>query len=80
MVTHNIFLWRNKKNIRFFFFSVEKIVLQIRRDILKIFFFSMKKYSMGTHEKHLAEVLLMSTLNIKLCFHGEIRKISLLFS
>ena len=34
---------------------------------------------MGNHEKHLGEVLLISTHNIKLCFHGEIRKISTIF-
>ena len=32
----------------------------------------MKTYVVGTHQKHLHKVLLMSTHNI--CFHGEIRK------
>ena len=35
-------------------------------------YFSMKTYVVGTHQKHLGEVLLMTTHNI--CFHGEIRK------
>ena len=39
--------------------------------------FSTKTYVVGTHKKHLSEVLLMSTHNI--CFHGEIRKISIYF-
>ena len=36
-------------------------------------YFSMKTYILGTHQKRLAEALLMSTHNI--CLHGEIRKI-----
>ena len=40
-------------------------------------YFSMKTYVVGTHLKHLAEVLLMSTHNI--CFRGEMRKISAFF-
>ena len=51
----------------------------------KYFYFSMKTccgYSLeapvvGTHWKCLAERLLKSTCNI--CFHGEIRKISIYF-
>ena len=36
-------------------------------------YFSTKTYVVGTHQKHLAEALLLSTHNI--CFCGEIRKI-----
>ena len=39
-------------------------------------YFSVKTYVVGTHQKRLGEALLMSTHNI--CFHGEIRKVSLL--
>ena len=34
-------------------------------------------YVVGAHWKHLAEALLVGTLNI--CFHGEIRKISIIW-
>ena len=37
----------------------------------------MKTYIVGTHQKRLGKALLMSTHNI--CFHGEIRKLSVLF-
>ena len=37
------------------------------------FYFSYKKYAVGTHSKCLTEALLMSTHNI--CFYGEIRKL-----
>ena len=38
----------------------------------EVIFFLTKNIYCGTHQKHLAEVLLMSTHNI--CFHGEIKK------
>ena len=37
-----------------------------------IYYFSIKTYVVGTHYKHLKEMLLMSTHNI--CFYGGIRK------
>ena len=38
----------------------------------KISYFSMNRYVVGTHKKHLAEALLMSTHSK--CFHGEIKR------
>ena len=40
-------------------------------------FFSMKTYAVDTHWECLVEALLRNNHNI--CFHGEIRKISVLF-
>ena len=40
-------------------------------------YFSMETYVVGTHKKHLSEVLLLSTHNIRLC--GKLRKISVIF-
>ena len=42
-----------------------------------IFLISPLKHVVGTHQKCLSKALLMSTHNI--CFHGEIRKTSVLF-
>ena len=47
-------------------------VIFFKQKAVKFLYFSTKTYLMGTHQKHLSEVLLMSTHNI--CFHGEIRK------
>ena len=41
-------------------------------------YFSMKTYTVDTHYKHLNEMLLISTCTNNICFHGEIRKISIL--
>ena len=47
-------------------------------------YLSIKTYVVGTHLKHISEVLLTSIHNIcfheNVCFHGEIRQISVLFS
>ena len=39
----------------------------------KFLHFCIKTYVVGTHQKLIGEMILMSTHNI--CFHGEIRKI-----
>ena len=47
-----------------------KSVITVKYNFFYLFF--MKAYVAGTHQKRLAEALLMSTHNI--CFHDDIRK------
>ena len=56
----------------FFIIATEKALFSSEK-CWYLSYFSMKTYVVGTHYKHLAEALLMSTHNV--CFCGEIRKI-----
>ena len=75
-----VFLYINNTLLFMFFFtsiifyylcfSLHQLLLFI---LIILFSYFLMKICCGTHQKHLTEVLLMSTHNI--CFPGEIRKI-----
>ena len=62
----------NQKILMFFPISITLVKELFQSKVLIFFLFLHKNILSGTHWKHLAEALLMSTHNI--CFYGEIEK------
>ena len=87
MSTHNMFLWRNKKNTIFFHknivcgYSLESLIEALLVSTHNMFLWRNKKNTIIFHKNIVCgyslesffEVLLMSIYRV--CFHGEIRKI-----